>query len=728
MRTHRFDRDANTFFSALSSAIHHDSWTRLAADAPPIDSNLDFSPENIRQTIVQFAIDHCMDRFDLLDGISIKDAVRSTYVTSPSPALLHTADSQFSPISWREWHQAMIRPDTFADPIITKVAALAFKLQIVFIDENGSYHIMNADNSSTRLFMRIEEFTYFHWAHLDSQRCLLSTCASTLSITVPAEKLDFNISTGLQRPPSLASSVTLPHHEQWLHAAHCGYTGHPGIEATVQLLRNAGHDWIGITKDARAFIRKCPTCTLARIRHNPALTCASMLRITDKPLSRWHGDHCDLPRCTHTGYKAILVFVDEVTGLTWLTGSRHKAALEVTVSLISLSSMFNAPEQFHTDGGPEFDNSVVQQFTAVTGIKHTFSIARVPNSNGIAERNVATSSHFVRSLCLDFGRINCWGLLLGLIIHAINSLPRHALGGASPNDFVFASFRSAYASVIPTVYSPYDGSIFDDINAPHIATNFAERALCAQQIITNKICEYYDSLFHKSAANPPLPAEQLRTGQQVLIDWTGETNSQPASKLHPLYRGPYVILSVHNNTLQLLHAQTPPPPNQPARLAWSTHARVFICEHDLDRSALDPAASQSALSSSSFGIECILTHALISQLPSSITSRPDYSSWDVRHQLYQVRYYFSSAPGFVRTAWRSYEDIAHTIAMDNYVDGQPNLHSHQPIASMPSTWSPLIPQTGSKPKQPPVPLSERHLVPPKKVKAIVIDSDNSDSD
>lgn len=709
--------------------MHHDAWTRLAADAPPLETNLDFSPENIRQTVVQFAIDHCMDRFDLLDGISIKDAVRSTYVTSPSPALLRTDTAEFSPISWREWHQAMIKPDTFADPIITKVAALAFKLQIIFIDEHGAYHVMNADSSSTRLFMRIEEFTYFHWAHLNTQRCVLANCNANLSITVPAEQLDFNISVGLHAPPSsLSGSVTLPHHEQWLHSAHCGYTGHPGIEATVQLLRNAGHDWIGITKDARAFIRKCPTCTLARIRHNPALTCASMLRITDKPLSRWHGDHCDLPKCTHTGFKAILVFVDEVTGLTWLTGSRHKAALEVTTSLISLSSMFNAPEQFHTDGGPEFDNSVVQQFTAVTGIKHTFSIARVPSSNGIAERNVATSSHFVRSLCLDFGRVNCWGLLLGLIIHAINSLPRHALGGASPNDFVFASFRSAYASVIPTVYSPYDDTIFDAVNAPHIATNFAERALCAQQIITNKICEYYDSLFQKSAANPLLPAEQLRTGQQVLIDWTGETNSQPASKLHPLYRGPYVILSIHNNTLQLLHVQTPPPPNQPARLAWSTHARVFVCEHDLDRSALDPAASQSALSSSAFGIECILTHAPITQLPASVTSRPDFSSYDVRHQLFQVRYFFSSAPGFVRTAWRSYEDIAHTIAMDNYVEGQPNLHSHQPISSMPSTWSPLIPQTGVKAKKPPVPLCERHLLPPKKVKAIVIDSDPSDSD
>jgi len=384
------------------------------------------------------------------------------------------------------------------------------------------------------------------------------------------------------------------------------------------------------------------------------------------------------------------------------------------MSLVSLSALFNAPDSFHTDGGPEFDNSVLSQLAAVTGFKHTFSIANAPNSNGIAERNVATSSRFIRLLSLDLGRMNSWGLVLGLITQALNSLPRHALGGASPNDIVFASLRSHDPAVIPTVYSsPIPTSVFDSANKGHVATNFAERALCTQQIITNTVCEYYDSLLQKSAEQDPIPSEQLKLGQQVLIDWTGDYRPDAESKLHARLRGPYTIVAVHNNTLTLHHVHYPPPPNQPAKLTWSTHARVYICEHEFERSALDPSASQVAINSSAFSIECILEHQLVSNLPDSTTSHPDFSNFDVHHQLFKVRYHHSSAPGFVRTAWRSYDDIAHTLAMDNYTEGNPHLHSHRPICAMPSTWKPTLP-AGHSAHAPPVPLNERHLLASKK--------------
>lgn len=695
--------------------MHH-NWT--LNEEGFIETPIAWFLENIRETVVQYAIDHSMDRFDLFSGISIKDAVRSSYVTSASPSLINTDDAEYSPRSWREWYQAMLLDTTYADSIITKVAALALNVQIVFIDEHSAYHVMNPDKSTLRVFIHITNFKHFHWAHPSTQRCTsFTTCSRTRSfeLRIPAASLDFNLSGRSDLfPRSLESSTITAEHTQWLHESHCGYTGHPGTEATVQLLRKANHDWIGITKDARAFIKQCPTCTLSRIRQYPALTMATQLRVTDRPLSRWHADHCDLPRCHHTHFRAICILVCEVTGFTWLTGSRYKSALETAMSLVSLSALFNAPDSFHTDGGPEFDNSVLSQLAAVTGFKHTFSIANAPNSNGIAERNVATSSRFIRLLSLDLGRMNSWGLVLGLIIQALNSLPRHALGGASPNDIVFASLRSHDPAVIPTVYSsPIPTSVLDSANKGHVATNFAERALCTQQIITNTVCEYYDSLLQKSAEQDPIPAEQLKLGQQVLIDWTGDYRPDAESKLHARLRGPYTIVAVHNNTLTLHHVHYPPPPNQPAKLTWSTHARVYICEHEFERSALDPSASQVAINSSAFSIECILEHQLVSNLPDSTTSHPDFSNFDVHHQLFKVRYHHSSAPGFVRTAWRSYDDIAHTLAMDNYTEGNPHLHSHRPICAMPSTWKPTLP-AGHSAHAPPVPLNERHLLAAKK--------------
>ena len=64
---------------------------------------------------------------------------------------------------------------------------------------------------------------------------------------------------------------------------------------------------------------------------------------------------------------------------------------------------------------------------------------------------------------------------------------------------------------------------------------------------------------------------------------------------------------------------------------------------------------------------------------------------EVKWQLYEVRYHFSSAPNFVRTALRYYDDIAHTMAMDNYALGNPGLHSHISALAVPPSFIPTIP-------------------------------------
>jgi hypothetical protein len=83
-----------------------------------------------------------------------------------------------------------------------------------------------------------------------------------------------------------------------------------------------------------------------------------------------------------------------------------------------------------------------------------------------------------------------------------------------------------------------------------------------------------------------------------------------------------------------------------------------------------------------------LSHRLNDSLPPSITNAPGYFSQDVHHQLFEVRYHFANTPAFVRTAFRTYYDIAHTTAMDDYVIGNPSLHSHVPCCRMPATWDP----------------------------------------
>jgi hypothetical protein len=415
------------------------------------------------------------------------------------------------------------------------------------------------------------------------------------------------------------------------------------------------------------------------------------------------------PLCSHTGFTGVNIFVCELSGYSFLAGTRNKSALESAIALVTLSGFFGCPDALHTDGGPEYRNEILRQFNVVTGAKHTFSLPNAPNTNGIAERGIGTVNHVMRALVIDSGRANSWGLILPLVQHAVNNLPRkHTL--CSPNDFIFASLRpssdDAIMATLPAQLANPSNEL-NLLNEEHLANSYIFRALAFQQSITNKIHEYHEMLLRNAADSPPTQGDSLAAGDLVLIDWTGKSDSSPPTKLHPTLRGPYIVRSVHNNTMSLYHLHNPPPADQPSLVTWSKHARAYKCEMDFDRSQYDPSAAIVPLNSSAYGIDCILSHQRRTDLSKIITAKPDFSPADARYQLYEVRYHWSSAPHFLRVAWRHYEDISHTMALDNYLLGNPEIHSHSMTAFSPPTWSTLRKKNLSS--QDPVPFHERDL-------------------
>jgi hypothetical protein len=60
---------------------------------------------------------------------------------------------------------------------------------------------------------------------------------------------------------------------------HNGYTGHPGVERTVRMLRARGTSWKGATADVAQFIKRCPTCCASRLKLQYAPVSPSSLRL-----------------------------------------------------------------------------------------------------------------------------------------------------------------------------------------------------------------------------------------------------------------------------------------------------------------------------------------------------------------------------------------------------------------------------------------------------------------
>jgi hypothetical protein len=495
-----------------------------------------------------------------------------------------------------------------------------------------------------------------------------------------------------------------------LHEAHCGHTGHPGIKATVKILKDNAAQWRGMTAHVAQFISQCPTCNLTRISHNPALTSASTIRKDAFPLRRWHIDQTGtLTPCAFTGFTRFILFIDECTGFIQLFGSKFGTSLEVVAAFIQVIGLFGLPHSFHSDNGPENDTHLWKQICEITGIKHTVSLPFQPHTNGMSERAIQTSKRFLLALCVDLQKHNSWGLLLSIACRAVNSLPRDSLG-CSPNQLVFAAFNDSSSFVIPGAPTrPVNASQHADANVYSIGGNFAHRAMHFQQTVTYAYAAEIQKRFDKSASKNPLPIDMLNANDMVLVDWP---DNSPPSPLHPKLRGPYRIVSIHNNIAILSHCSDFPMQDQPKSLRWSLHARIYKMDDDvsMQRVRMDPSASMVAASTPSLAIDCILSHSVIVSLRDRNRSNdPSNSRFFAKNQIYTVRYW-GNGPRYSRLSNSlPYDELLHTLALDSYLINTPILTGHVPTLHAPMNWNPKAPAESARPAHAPLVQDESQL-------------------
>ena len=635
-----------------------------------------------------------------LDGQTPKQWVRSIYCTAENPHTLAFSNGRESriPETWREYTALMNDRACIVDRLFIIMAAILYKAQIILINERRDTAIIRPTIAHRRIYLILDDDSdsFYHYAHEHNDNCADSAvCSSSdrFAIAIVPSNLD-PIPAGIfmgpePPPPSIDDSIPMADRQrQWIRDAHCGYTGHPGIQATLSILRSQQQVWKHMTAHVSQYIKRCPTCISSRIQLNPAKASAATLRVEALPLRRWHIDSTGImTTCTFTGFTRMLVFRDESTGFTCLAGSRFGCGLESAIGLIAVTGFFGLPDSVHSDGGPENDNYTWHQFQQITGMKHTLSLPAQPHSNAIAESAIKTSKRFLRTLSVDLGRHDAWGLSLGIVQHAVNSLP-NADRQCTPNQLVFASFYNPFPFIIPSTYHRQSAAedIVDAADANHyaIGANFVHRATYIQQLVTNKYHEHMDLLLEQAVQKDPTPLADIRIGEHVMIDWP--LNRVPSPQ-HPLLRGPYIVIAKSHNLLNLQHLSHPTPPDQAAELKWSKHARVYSMNIDANdpimRSLDDPAASQVPADFQTLHIDCVIQHSL------QKSQHPPDVRYHVAHQDYVCRLW---QPQILlredNQATFTYEQICHTYAFDSYFVSHSSLHGHTPICHMPAGWHP----------------------------------------
>ena len=168
-----------------------------------------------------------------------------------------------------------------------------------------------------------------------------------------------------------------------LHSAHQGVTN-------MQARAKATIYWPGINANIRNTRYTCQNCN----EHAPSQSKEPILPspAPKYPFQMECADYFEV------GGHYYLSYVDRFSG--WLSIFHFKPHHATTKNLISecrlLFEIYAVPEEFSSDGGPQFTSTEFQTFLKDWGVHHRLSFAGYPQANGRAELAVKSSKRIIR--------------------------------------------------------------------------------------------------------------------------------------------------------------------------------------------------------------------------------------------------------------------------------------------------------------------------------------------
>ncbi len=301
-------------------------------------------------------------------------------------------------------------------------------------------------------------------------------------------------------------------------------SGHPGINATIQLLQNRFW-WPTLRKDTISHINRCQVCNTQKpSRHLPA-GLLHPLPIPERPWSHIAIDFItDLPNSD--GHSTILTVVDRFSKACRLIPlPKLPTALETAELLCNqVFCFYGLPEDILSDRGPQFTSRLWSAFFKALEINVSLTSGYHPQSNGQAERLNQELVRFLRSYCssnqMDWSRYLMWAE------YAQNSLQKPATG--------LTPFQCILGFQPPLF--PWSG---EPTNVPSV-NDWIQRSEetwdQAHQHLRQAVRRQQTQADRHRRQNP-----EYHAGQWVWLSTRDLRLRLPCRKLSPRYVGPYQI-------------------------------------------------------------------------------------------------------------------------------------------------------------------------------------------
>ncbi|KAL0188522.1 hypothetical protein M9458_015621 [Cirrhinus mrigala] len=178
-------------------------------------------------------------------------------------------------------------------------------------------------------------------------------------------------------------------------------SGHPGIEATIELLNNRFW-WQSLRSDTITFIKNCSVCNTSKTPRQLPAGLLQPLPVPNRPWSHIAVDFVtDLP--SSHGQTTILSVIDRFSkGCRFIPFPKLPTAMETAEALCnSVFRFYGLPEDIVSDRGPQFTSRLWSNFFHLLGVNVSLTSGYHPQANGQAERLNQELTRFLRSYCQD---------------------------------------------------------------------------------------------------------------------------------------------------------------------------------------------------------------------------------------------------------------------------------------------------------------------------------------
>eukprot|EP00768_Dysnectes_brevis_P005519 gnl/Dysnectes_brevis/401_a443_4618.p1 GENE.gnl/Dysnectes_brevis/401_a443_4618~~gnl/Dysnectes_brevis/401_a443_4618.p1 ORF type:complete len:1557 (+),score=184.73 gnl/Dysnectes_brevis/401_a443_4618:57-4727(+) len=313
-------------------------------------------------------------------------------------------------------------------------------------------------------------------------------------------------------------------------------SGHRGVGATLDYIREKKLSWPQMQQSVSRFIRHCMPCQKTRLRKfvshglgNSEVTQPFHTVAIDTigPLGPDRGPD---------DYKYIIVMVDCFTRWCEIVPSKRPTAEEAAEALVgSVYSRHGLPRRIRSDNGTQYVNKLLTEIHNILAIDHPKILAYRPQSNGVVERANGEVVRHIRGLMYELSQERSWTKLLPLVSFLMNTTKNRSIGS------------TPYAMLHGNHLSPRRGLLDGDV-IRRMEEGCEDEVQDFTASLTDNVKSVHDAA-RKVQAEAVLERQKdaevenpssFEVGEYVLLTYF----KKRPHKLGPTYRGPMKVSKV----------------------------------------------------------------------------------------------------------------------------------------------------------------------------------------